>query len=239
MKEEEVPNHIYQMSTINALVSGLYDGCVSLNKLLIKGDFGIGTFKDLDGELTLINGVFYRTRPDGSVFVCDRNITAPFAVVTKFKNYSLYELKNCNCYDNIKEKLDNIIQSKNIFYAFLIKGRFSYIKTRTVVKQEKPYKPMAELVDNNPVFEYKDIEGDIVGFRCPEFVEGLNVPGYHFHFVSKDRKLGGHISGCAIEAAKVYVQNCSCFRMELPENETFYNMEVENRNDDINKVENL
>ncbi len=47
---------------------------------------------------------------------------------------------------------------------------------------------MADAVKNQPVFEYNNIEGYIVGFRCPEFVEGLNVPGYHFHFVSKDKK---------------------------------------------------
>lgn len=237
MNEDKIPNHIYQMSTINALVSGLYDGCVSLNKLLKKGDFGLGTFKDLDGELTLLNGVFYRTRPDGSMYVCDKNVTAPFAVVTKLENYSTYNIEKCTCYNEVKEKLDSLIESKNIFYAFHIKGEFDYIKTRTVVKQQKPYRPMAEVVKTQPIFEYNNIEGDIIGFRCPDYVEGLNVPGYHFHFISKDRKIGGHISECAIKSAKAIVQNCSCFRMELPENETFYNMEAVDRKDEINEVE--
>lgn len=233
----ETPNHIYQMSTINALVSGLYDGCASLKKLLNKGNFGIGTFKGLDGEMTLLNGTFYRTKPDGSIYVCSENDLVPFAVITKFENYNTYNIKNCNSYDELKDKLDGIIESKNIFYAFYLHGKFNYVKTRTVVKQERPYRPMTEAVKNQPMFQYEDTEGDIVGFRCPDYVEGLNVPGYHFHFLSKDRKFGGHVSELSIKQVDGVVQNCLCFRMELPENENFYSMKVKDRNDEINGVE--
>nr|AEI90717.1 acetolactate decarboxylase [Clostridium autoethanogenum DSM 10061] len=235
--EVKVPNHIYQMSTINALVSGLYDGCVSLSKLLKKGNFGIGTFKGLDGELTLLNGTFYRTKPDGSVYVCSKNVSVPFAVVTELENYNTYNIQNCTSYEDIRKELDSFIESKNIFYAFYMEGKFNYVKTRTVVKQNMPYKPMAEVVKDQPMFEYNDVDGYVVGFRCPDYVEGLNVPGYHFHFLNKDKKFGGHISEFSIENAKVYVQNCSCFRMELPKNESFYNMEVKDRNDEITSVE--
>ncbi|MHC6179330.1 acetolactate decarboxylase [Clostridium sp. JNZ X4-2] len=237
MDESKVPNHIYQMSTINALVSGLYDGCISLNKLLQKGSFGIGAFKGLDGELTLLNGDFYRTRPDGSVYKCIKNVSVPFAVVTEFEKYDICSIKSCSCYDDIKKKLDDLIESKNIFYAFYMKGTFKHMKTKTVVKQELPYKPMVDAIKDQPVFEYKDIEGDVVGFRCPSFVEGLNVPGYHFHFISRDKKAGGHISEFSIKNADILIQKCSCFRMELPDNKYFYNMEVADRNSEIKKVE--
>ena len=237
MDELNVPNHIYQISTINALVSGLYDGCVTLNKLLQKGNFGIGTFNGLDGELTLLDGIFYRTRPDGSIYTCSENVSVPFAVITEFEKYNIYNISNCTSYHDIQQKFDSFIKSKNLFYAFYIKGRFNYIKTRTVTKQEIPYRPMADAVKNQPVFEYNNIEGYIVGFRCPEFVEGLNVPGYHFHFVSKDKKVGGHISELSIANAEAFVQNCSCFRMELPENTNFYNLEVKDRSSDIKEVE--
>lgn len=237
MNELINPNHIYQVSTINALVSGLYDGYVSLSKLLQKGNFGIGTFKGLDGELTLLNGIFYRTKPNGTIYVCSKNEYVPFAVVTEFERYNTYSINDLNSYYDIQEKFDNFIESKNLFYAFYIEGKFNYVKTRTVVKQEIPYKPMAEAVKNQPIFEYKNIDGYVVGFRCPSFVEGLNVPGYHFHFISKDRKFGGHISELSIKNATATMQNCCCFRMELPENKKFYNMEVTNRNDEITAVE--
>ncbi|MCR3760950.1 acetolactate decarboxylase [Clostridium felsineum] len=237
MIEDRVPNHIYQMSTINALVSGLYDGCASLKKLLTKGDFGLGTFEDLDGELTLLNGEFYRTRPDGSICKCLEGESVPFAVVTKLENYNEYQIDNCNSYDELKKSLDGFIDSKNIFYAFYIQGEFNYVKTRTVVKQCRPYRPMTEVVRDQPIFNYENIEGYIIGFRCPSYVEGLNVPGYHFHFLSKDKKLGGHVSEVSVKKAKVFVQNCLCFRMELPQSEDFYSMKVKNRNDEISEIE--
>lgn len=237
MDELDTPNHIYQISTINALVSGLYDGCVSLSKLLQKGNFGIGTFKGLDGELTLLDGIFYRTRPDGTIYVCSKNDFVPFAVITEFENYDIHDIHDLNSYHDIQEKFDSLIESMNVFYAFYIEGKFNYVRTRTVVKQEMPYKPMAEAVKNQPIFEYKDIDGYIVGFRCPSFIKGINVPGYHFHFVSKDKKFGGHISELSIKNATAFVQNCSCFRMEIPENESFYNMEVKDRSDEIKEVE--
>lgn len=237
MDELRVPNHIYQISTINALISGLYDGCVSLSKLLQKGNFGIGTFKSLDGELTLLNGIFYRTRPNGSIYTCSENVSVPFAVVTEFENYKLYNISNCNSYKSIKEKLNSFLESKNIFYAFYIKGEFSYMRTRTVVKQEMPYKAMSEAVKNQPIFEYENVSGHIVGFRCPSYVEGLNVPGYHFHFISSNKKFGGHVSEFSIKTACARVQKCSCFRMELPENENFYNMKVTDMSNDIETVE--
>lgn len=237
MDESKIPNHIYQMSTINALVSGLYDGCISLNKLLQKGNFGIGTFKGLDGELTLLNGSFYRTRPDGSVYKCTKNEFVPFAVVTEFEEYHTYSIRDCNCYANIKKYLDNLIESKNVFYAFYFNGVFSHMKTKTVVKQNLPYRPMLNAIRDQHVFEYDEVEGHLMGFRCPSFVEGLNVPGYHFHFISKDKKLGGHVSEFSIKNADVRIQKCSCFRMELPDNENFYNMKVTNRNNEIKQVE--
>lgn len=237
MNEQQVPNHIYQMSTISALISGLYDGCISLNKLKQKGDFGIGTFKGLDGELTLLDGNCYRTNPDGSICLCDEKVTAPFAVVTKFSDYKHFIIKDCNDFRELTKRLDELIESKNIFYAFSIEGEFRYVKTRTVVKQERPYKPMTEVVKNQPIFQYVNVKGNIVGFRCPDYVDGLNVPGYHFHFISADKNVGGHVIDCGVGLAKIKIQNCSCFRMELPQNSTFYEMDVEDRRDDIIKVE--
>lgn len=41
---------LMQVSTIDALVNGIYDGVMSVGMLKKYGDFGIGTFEGLDGE---------------------------------------------------------------------------------------------------------------------------------------------------------------------------------------------
>lgn len=226
MNEQQVPNNIYQMSTISALMLGLYDDCISLSKLKENGDFGLGTFKDLDGELTLLDGNCYRTNPDGSICLCDESVTAPFAVVTKFNDYKEFIIRDCCNFKELIKRLNEFIKSKNIFYAFSIEGEFKYLKTRNVVKQEKPYRPFTEVIKKQPIFEYVNIKGTMVGFRCPEYVDELNVAGYHFHFISEAKDVGGHVVDCGISIAKIKLQNCSCFKMELPQNSTFYNMDL-------------
>ena len=50
---------LVQVSTIDALLQGVYDGNTSLQTLGKYGDFGIGTFNGLDGEMILLEGHFY------------------------------------------------------------------------------------------------------------------------------------------------------------------------------------
>lgn len=226
MNEQQVPNNIYQMSTIGALMSGLYDECISISKLKENGDFGLGTFKGLDGELTLFGGDCYQTNPDGSIRLCDESATAPFAMVTKFNDYKEFTIKNCCNFKELIKRLDELIESKNIFSAFSIEGEFKYLKTKNIVKQEKPYKPFTEVIKKQPIFEYINIKGNMVGFRCPEYVDGLNVPGYHFHFISEDKDFGGHVFDCGIDIAKIKFQNCCSFKMDLPQNSAFYEMNL-------------
>ena len=47
---------LFQVSTSAALVEGLYQGSVRVSRLLRHGDFGVGTFVDLDGEMVVLEG---------------------------------------------------------------------------------------------------------------------------------------------------------------------------------------
>ena len=42
---------LYQTSLMSALLSGVYEGSTTIADLLKHGDFGLGTFNELDGEL--------------------------------------------------------------------------------------------------------------------------------------------------------------------------------------------
>src|ERR1700734_2540760 len=75
---------LFQVSTSAALVEGLYQGAVRVSRLLSHGDFGLGTFIDLDGEMVVLEGVCYRVASDGRVTVVEGNRLIPYAVVTRF-----------------------------------------------------------------------------------------------------------------------------------------------------------
>ena len=53
-------NSLYVSSPVNALVKGILREDKTLKEVLTHGDFGLGTFNDLDGEMVLLDGVFLR-----------------------------------------------------------------------------------------------------------------------------------------------------------------------------------
>jgi acetolactate decarboxylase len=215
---------VFQSSTINALLKGVYDGEVSFGELKRNGDFGLGTFNALDGEMIGLNGAFYQVKVDGVAYPVKDSMKTPFAVVTFFDPDKTMMLDTTDNYTQLKTFLDGLLPSRNIFYAIKIEGKFKYIKTRSVPGQNKPYPPLVQVVKEQAFFEFQDIEGTIVGFRSPEYVQGINVPGYHMHFITKDKKAGGHLLECRIKNVTVEIDNIHSLFMALPHGGEFYNL---------------
>lgn len=228
-----------QVSTIDALMNGVYDGMTTVDELKKYGDFGIGTFAGLDGEMILLDGVYYQVKADGIAYTVKDSVGTPFAAVTFFDSDVEAQLDRDASYLQVQEYLDSILPTDNIFYAIRISGTFSIMQTRTVPAQQKPYLPLAEVIRNQTVFELKNIEGTIVGFRCPSYVNGINVPGYHLHFLSADNKAGGHVLDFKVIQATASVDNASEFNLILPGPDSdFYQLDLTpDISDDLDKVE--
>ncbi|MBN1367899.1 MAG: acetolactate decarboxylase [Dehalococcoidales bacterium] len=214
---------LVQVSTFDALLAGNYDGVTEMGDLRKYGDFGIGTLDGLDGELIVLDGKFYDVRADGVAYAVTDTTTTPFASVTFFDIDREETLASGLSFADFQTMLDKMLPTDNLFYAIKIEGTFSYVKTRSVPAQEKPYPPLAEVTQNQPTFEFHDISGTIVGFRCPPYVTGINVTGYHLHFLTADKQAGGHLLDFTVAHAKVMVDNTYQFLMLLPgEGSDFY-----------------
>jgi acetolactate decarboxylase len=211
---------LFQISTINALLDGDYTGSMTFGELKRHGTFGLGTFDALDGEMIGLEGGFYQIKSDGVAYPVPDSMTTPFAVVTVFDADKTLPSQEGMDYDGLQSYLDQAIPDKSIFYAVKIDGTFNYIKTRSVPKQQKPYPPLVEVVKEQTVFEFHDVSGTIVGFRCPDSVKGVNVPGYHLHFITEDRKAGGHLLACQLHDATIAIDYTSEFYMVLPQYES-------------------
>lgn len=214
-------HEIFQTSTINALLESVYDGEVSFAELARHGDFGLGTFDALDGEMTALDGDFFQARSDGRVYPVAPDMRTPFAVVIRFDPTLEAEIAEPADFPGLLRALDAAVPSKNLFYALRADGRFSRIRLRAVPRQEKPYPPLVEVTAHQPEFEHRDLAGSLVGFRFPDYTQGINVPGYHVHFVSDDRKVGGHVLGFDLERARVRIDVTSQFHMSLPQESAF------------------
>ena len=70
---------------MSALMAGIYEGEATYGQIRKYGDFGLGTFNDLDGEMVGFDGTFYQLRSDGSARPVTDDQRTPFAVVTFFQ----------------------------------------------------------------------------------------------------------------------------------------------------------
>ncbi len=223
-------NDIFQYSVISALMEGNYDGDLKISELKEKGNFGLGTLNTLDGELVILDGKFYQVTSEGKVNIPGGETPVPFAVITSFEsagNEVAAEDKNLA---ELTALLDEQINSKNLIYTFHITGSFSYIKTRSVPAQQKPYKRLVDVTKNQSEFEFENIKGTIVGFRFPEFMDGVNVPGYHFHFISDDKSSGGHVLDLKSEKILIEFAEAKNFTVEFPGTSDYNQIDLSKRN---------
>jgi len=208
-------NAVYLSAPINALVEGFYVENTTVTQIKEHGDFGLGTFNFLDGEMVVLDGRVYQVRADGSVTVAADSEQSPFACTTFFRPDTFDDIPGSEEYKNIESLLDTLIPSQNMLYAIRIDGSFRHVRTRAVPKTEN-YTPLVEATKNQPVFDFHDVEGTMAGFFTPRFIETITAPGYHLHFLTKDRLHGGHLIGCALNSSRIGIQHVPTLEMGLP-----------------------
>jgi len=217
----KTPIHtLFQVSTSGALVAGVYTGVVSVQSLLRHGDFGLGTFANLDGEMVVLDGRVYQVQGTGRVSEAPPTAGAPFAVVTRFSPETDLEIGSIANFSELEKRCDGLRTSGNIFYAFRIDGTFKRIRTRAV----SPPKEGTRLVDAAKMqseFRFTDVTGTLVGLWSPGFSSAFSVAGYHFHFLSEDRQEGGHLLDCESGSLRLRMEALTDFHLALPETESF------------------
>ncbi|HEV7347794.1 acetolactate decarboxylase [Telluribacter sp.] len=229
---------LYQVSTIDALLSGDYDGTVTCGELRQHGDFGIGTFNGLDGEMLQLDGEIFKIRSDGKAYAVPDSTRTPFASVTHFSADTVIELSGRLSYEQLCAYIDSLVPTENIFYAIKVEGEFAYVKARSVPRQSKPYLPLVEVVKTQPTFEFEHETGTLLGFRTPPYMKGLNVPGYHLHFLTSDHARGGHVMACTLGKVKLSIDYTSAFHMVLPATGTFQRVDLtQDKQEELEKVE--
>jgi acetolactate decarboxylase len=203
-----------------AFIPGIYQKAVSSKLLLNYGDFGLGTFENLDGEMVVLDSAIYQVRSDGEVLKIMDDVGTPFAVVTHFVADRDLTIENASSFEELSQICDRYRDSDNLFYAFRIDGRFAHVHTRAM-KATLDGLPLAKAAAIQPEFDFKDVDGSLVGIWAPQFSSALNIAGYHFHFLSEDRTKGGHLLECSGENLRVRVERLNDFHLSLPESEEF------------------
>ncbi len=223
---DENKDILFQYSTLGALLEGVYDGEMTYAEINQHGDFGLGTFNALDGEMIAIDQQVYQIKADGIAYRVSDELKTPFAVVTFFEpDDTLLIDETIDC-EALKDYVDSKLPTENIPYAIKVDGIFSYMKTRSVPRQEKPYPELLDVLEEQPIYEFQEIEGVMVGFRLPSYMEGANAPGYHFHFITEGRDAGGHVLECQSQDVVVEIDYTDEWYTVLPEDDAFYDVDM-------------
>ena len=176
---------LYQVSTYTALSGGGYDPVEPVGTLMKNGDLGLGTFTGLDGEMVVMDGTCYQVKSDGTVRPADPSQGVPFAGVTFFSPDLSVPGAVAGNMTEFTGFLDSHLPSRDQFYAIRMTGTFPYIRARSPHAQSKPYLPLADALKGQAVFEFRNVTGTAVGFYTPPAAAGMNVAGYHLHFITE------------------------------------------------------
>lgn len=236
------PNHeIFQVSTISALIEGILDGDTPYREVMRHGDLGLGTFNALNGEMVAVDGDYFQMFSDGSISPVNPDDLTPFCAVTFFAGDAAIEIKERASRDEVLAQLDAAVPSENLFYPLRIDGHFARVTTRTVSRQAKPYPSLSEASAHQVEHAFANVEGTIVGFRSPQYAQGLTVAGYHLHFVDAERRCGGHVLDFDLNWGAVLADQDADIHLELPTSEQFMRtaMDAEDLSSQIQEAENV
>lgn len=196
-------NVFYQGGTFAALYAGNYNQVATVGQIKRKGNFGLGVFDLLDGEMMILDGKVYQMTSDGRVTKVKNDAGVPFYAVTDFLNNNEKEIGTVNSLSQLYQVIDGYRKRDDVIYAVKIKGTFSYIKTAAFARQYYPYPTLTDAAKEQVIFHYEDVSGTLIGFWLPDCMGTINQPGYHFHFLSDDKQKGGHVLEAQLETGLV------------------------------------
>ena len=233
---------INQVALLQSLSLGYFDGSIKVGDLKTLGDTGIGTFEGLDGEMIFVDGIVYRADSEGILSIVDDDTLVPFSNVTFFDNDSSLKIRNIADKNILEAQLNDVVNKlgRNSFYMLRLTANFNEILVCSEAAQKAPYPTLVNaLKADQKEFKRNNINGTIIGLYCPDYMNSLNSVGWHFHFVSNDRKFGGHVLQLNIKSGTAQFDKTDNFNLLLPSKSSFHNLELAaDLREDIRKAEN-
>jgi acetolactate decarboxylase len=220
---------LYVSEPVIAIVGGLLQGERSIRHALAHGSFGLGTLSQLDGEVVVLDGVAYHQGPEGRSKRLSGQEVTPFMTMTRFDRTKAhhFDLQPVGDYKQLMDQIKGKFRSENVVYAVLIEGSFPYVQSRAVCKQEGHVR-LKTAAEHQVVSEQRDMEGHLVGFWSPPFAgSSINVPGFHFHFLSADKQHGGHVLQVKMEKGRAWLVEIHRVQVDFPFREEYLDSELD------------
>ena len=206
-----------QISLFSILLCGRYGGIVTVADVKKLGNMAIATMDRLDGEMQMIDGIVYQACADGQVYLPKDDETIPFGTIADFRVENSLKINDITSYKAFEEQMAECCPMENFPLAVHVTGMFSRMKVRAVARQEQDGVGLAEAAKDEAVFDLQDTAGDLVGFRLPGYVKGVNAPGWHLHFMDSERRHGGHVVNFSLISGDLRYCHANDFQIRLPD----------------------
>jgi len=208
---------LVQIGNTSAVLSGVTEGNTSISELKQYGNFGLGTFNNIAGEMIVLDSNVYQIGENGKTILADLKWKTPYAEIIHFSPKLFDHLNTIANYRTLKKIIYVKLNNKNIPYAIYVKGQFPYLKLRS-------RSPRSALDTKNKIektYDLKQINGTLVGYWFPEYLMNLTVPGFHFHFISDDKKQSGHVLDLKIEKANFALKEINKIELQFPQTDIY------------------
>jgi acetolactate decarboxylase len=200
---------VFQLNTLSGFMRSEFAGAMTVEELKTRGNFGVGTFNDLDGEMVVLEGTAYQSNAKGEMRVADPSSLSPLSTLVFWQAQSPFALAQKPSFASLGADLQSRFDEPVVGYAIRIEGRFSRLALRSVNKQSKPYTNVERVFQTQSEYVAQNVEGTLVGFWFAPDLKNLMGSGFHLHFISADKKLGGHVLEVALERGQGYLMKLS------------------------------
>ncbi|MEB5477327.1 acetolactate decarboxylase [Acinetobacter pollinis] len=228
---------IYQFSTIGALMSGYFSPDQDIYKVCSCSSIGLGCSENLNAEMTILNGTPYTATAEEALKTPEAPLEVPFYQVTSFDHFQEYHIGEAST-KNLEQFVQAVIPLNNNFIALRIKATFHELTLRRPYASSET-RSVQEVSDHQEVSTYKEIQGHLIGFWTPEMFGRISVPGFHFHFLSEDKSVSGHVLDYYFSSALLQCEEKNVIEITHPKTSAFKNLniDIEGLDEVIRKVE--
>lgn len=216
---------VTQFAVLDALLAGAYESGIAVSEVRGLGDFGLGCCDRLGGEVVMLDGELYECTPDGLVGRMTDGEILPFAMCCRFLPGGTIALAQQDL-TALAAEVDAGLASRNLFHAVRVDGTFASVRVRVTPRQHHPLPPLTEVTEEQIETVLGDVGGTLIGFWTPSIYQGIAVAGLHLHFLTDDRRAGGHVLDVSVREGELRLAAYSGFDLRLPTDELFLRTEL-------------